>query len=122
MKTLLRGALAVAGAMLLVLASLGTTFLPAVAQTDPFASFTNSPTSQCTHWSAITPTDGVTLTTVPKALWVGGAGNINMIGKDAPAGATGVTWSGIPAGTLLSARPRQVNATLTTATLIVACY
>jgi len=41
---------------------------------------------------------------------------------DAPSGATGVTWSGIAAGTLLQVRPRQVNATLTTATLIIGCY
>ncbi len=111
MKNLLR-----AGAVALAMV-LGA---PAMAQADQYPD--GNASSPCRHWALITPADGVVLTRLPKALWVGGAGNVNMIGVDAPAGATGTTWSGVPAGALLPARPRVVNATGTTATLIVACY
>jgi hypothetical protein len=57
------------------------------------------------------------LTTFSRALWVGGAGNIAVIMRD---GSGPFTISGIPAGTLIPIRVQRVNATGTTATLIVA--
>jgi hypothetical protein len=116
-KSLLRAALAVACATALLTVSATS---PLAARTDKYPD--SSVTSSCTHWSAITPTDGLELAQTPKALWVGTGGTINMIGADAPATATGVTWSGIPSGALMPVRPRQINATGTTASQIVGCY
>jgi hypothetical protein len=64
----------------------------------------------------VTPNDGTDLTYNAKALWVGGAGNINLdtIGGDT------ILISGIPAGTVLPIQARRVRSTNTTATLIVA--
>jgi hypothetical protein len=65
---------------------------------------------------AVTPSDTVDLTNVTRALWVGGAGNINLIFADG----TTQLISGVPAGTLLPFRVSRVKSTTTTATLIVA--
>lgn len=92
------------------------------AQTDPYSSYSDSVSSACRHWAVITPSDTTDLTTVPKALYVGGTGDITMIGIAAPAGASGVKWAAVPASSLLPVRPRRVLATGTTATLIVGCY
>ena len=93
---------------------------PAIAQTDQYPD--SDASSPCRHWAAITPSDGTDLTRVPKALYVGGAGDVTMIGADAPSGATGVAWKGAAAGEILPVRPRRILATGTTATDLVACY
>ena len=92
------------------------------AQSDPFGSYSDSVSGPCRHWTTITPSDSTDLTTVPKAIYVGGGGDITMIGIAAPATATGVKWSAIPAASLLPVRPRRILATGTTATLIVGCF
>jgi hypothetical protein len=66
---------------------------------------------------AVTPSDSTDLVTFSRALWIGGAGNIAVIMRD---GSGPFLISGIPAGTLLPIRVQRVNATNTTATLIVA--
>lgn len=66
----------------------------------------------------VTKSDTVDLPKVSKALWIGGAGNVNVILAD---GAT-VLLSGIPAGTLLPLQASRVLSTDTTATLIVALF
>lgn len=66
--------------------------------------------------AAVTPSDTVAITTPTLALWVGGAGNISGI----TLGGDTVLISGIPAGTLLPIGFSRVNATSTTATLIIA--
>ncbi len=55
---------------------------------------------------------------VTRALWVGGAGDLNvtMISGDA------ALFSGVPAGTILPIQVKQVLATNTTATLILGLY
>jgi hypothetical protein len=65
---------------------------------------------------AITPTDGVDLTSNTRALWIGGAGTltVNMAGDG-----NSVLFSGISAGTLLPIQVSRVSSTGTTATLIV---
>lgn len=69
--------------------------------------------------AAVTPSDSGNLPASPaSAIWVGGAGNLTVIMYN---GAT-VTFTAVPAGTLLLIRVKQVKATLTTATLIVALY
>lgn len=54
----------------------------------------------------------------PRALWVGGAGNVVIVTPD---GVTN-TITGVPAGTLLPIQTRRVNSTNTTATSMVAIY
>jgi hypothetical protein len=69
----------------------------------------------CGRGVVITPNDGADIANVTLAVWVGGAGNLNV---DLADGGT-VLISGIPAGTLLPVRVKRVRATSTTATLIV---
>jgi hypothetical protein len=77
---------------------------------------------QGTHALAVTPNDGADLGSVPKALYVGGGGDITMIGTNAAPGAAGVLWKAVPAGAVLPFRPRRILATGTTATSILAIY
>lgn len=65
---------------------------------------------------AVTPSDTVDLPVVPCALYVGGAGNVVAVKGDN----TTVTFTGVPAGTVLPISCRRVNNTNTTATAIVA--
>lgn len=66
---------------------------------------------------AITPSDTVDLARVTDAVWVGGAGIVVAVW---PSGKTvNVTCV---AGQLLPIRVKRVNATATTATLLVALY
>ena len=70
------------------------------------------------HAVVITPSDSVDLTTVSRALWIGGAGNISVVMY----GGEIVTISGIQAGSLLPLMVKRVNSTNTTATLIVSLW
>lgn len=63
----------------------------------------------------ITPSNTANLARSPRAIWVGGAGDVAVEMID---GTNGVL-SGIPAGTLMPVRVRKVLATGTTATGIV---
>lgn len=74
--------------------------------------------SPATRAAAVTPSDGVDLTSAARALWVGGAGNVSLI----TTGGDTVTISGVAAGTLLPIRAARVRSTSTTATLIVALW
>lgn len=67
---------------------------------------------------AITPNDSTELALTPKAVWVGGAGNlvVRLIDDSAD-----ITISGIAAGTLLPIRPKLVKTT-STATLLIGLY
>lgn len=70
---------------------------------------------------AVAPSDANNLFTANKdqtclALWIGGAGTLKVDMQD---GST-VTFSGVPAGTLLPIQVKKVYATGTSATLIVA--
>lgn len=72
--------------------------------------------------AAVTPSDTADLATkdnqYPRALWVGGPGNVALVTPD---GAVS-TLEGVAAGTLLPIQTRRVNSTNTTATLMVAIY
>lgn len=72
---------------------------------------------------AVVPHASTDQTVYAKALYVGGAGDVTviMVGDYATPG-TPVTFSGVPAGTILPIQVRRVNAIGTTATLIVALY
>lgn len=69
--------------------------------------------------AAVTPSDATALPQITRGLWVGGAGNVSVkMGGD---GDTAI-FAAVPAGSLLPVRARQVLATGTTATLILALY
>lgn len=65
----------------------------------------------------VTPNDSTDLAAIPKALYIGGAGDIVLIAKDSD---SSVTFVGVPAGTQLQVRAKRILATGTTATNIVA--
>jgi hypothetical protein len=73
--------------------------------------------SPATKWFAVTPDDNTDLQAKPRALWIGGAGNVAINN-----GSQTVTLQSVPAGTLLPLRPDRVMATGTTASGIVALY
>ena len=68
---------------------------------------------------SVTPDDVNEMQYVARAIYVGGAGNLSVVLKNDQAP---VTFTGLTAGTLLPIRARQVKATGTTATLIVAMH
>jgi hypothetical protein len=68
-----------------------------------------------TRAEAVTPSDVDELASYSRSLWVGGAGNVNVVMSDG----TTVLISGVAAGTLLPIRVKQVKNTSTTATLMV---
>lgn len=68
---------------------------------------------------AVTPNDSTDLAKVPKALYIGGAGDVECYFAGV---ATAVVFVGVPAGTILPIRPSRVLDANTTATSIVALY
>lgn len=65
---------------------------------------------------AVTPHNTDDLEFLARGLYVGGAGNLVAVREDG----TAVTFTGVPAGTILPIVAKRVNATNTTATAIVA--
>ncbi|MFK7793143.1 MAG: hypothetical protein AB8B88_10795 [Devosiaceae bacterium] len=82
---------------------------------DPFSRHMSGLESPASDGFAITPTDGVDLATVTRAIYVGGAGDVTVMMKS---GAS-VTLVGVPEGAVLPLRVVQVPATGTTATNLV---
>lgn len=87
--------------------------------TDTFSTHSSSLASPARSAVAVTPHDSTNLTTVSRALWVGGAGNISVEMADT---GTAIVFVGVAAGTLLPLRVSRVNSTSTTATSIVSIY
>lgn len=74
---------------------------------------------------AVTASDSTSLllatndaNSAPRAVYVGGAGNVNVQFGNA----VSVLFSNVPAGAVLPIRPHKVMSTSTTATSIVAIY
>ncbi len=67
---------------------------------------------------AVTPHDTNELTKFSRALYVGGAGNVAVITTDGSA----LTFTAVAAGTTLAVQCKQVKATNTTATAILALW
>ena len=67
---------------------------------------------------AVTPSDSTDLDTLTRAIYVGGAGNVVAVRHDG----TTVTFTAVPAGTVLPIAVRRINSTSTTATAIVALH
>lgn len=64
---------------------------------------------------AITPSDTVNFDTVARGVYVGGAGNVVAISP----GGTVLTFTAVPAGTILPVRIKRINSTSTSATAMV---
>ena len=89
---------------------------------DRFGPLGDTVSSPATRATSIVPNDATDLTDMPKGIYVGTGGDIAMIGLNAPAGATGVVWKNVPAGSLIPFRARRVLATGTTAANICLLY
>jgi hypothetical protein len=71
------------------------------------------------NYTAITAHDSTNFTFgLTRAIYVGGAGDIVAVCQDG----TAVTFSSVPAGTVLPIKAKRVNSTSTTATNMVALY
>ena len=68
--------------------------------------------------AAVTPSDSADLTTITRALYVGGAGNVKVDMADG----TTVTFTALAVGIVHPLRVRRVYSTGTTGTLILAIY
>lgn len=68
---------------------------------------------------AVTPADGSNIVAGSKALFIGGAGNVNVYPRGST---TAVLFSGCTAGQILPIQVDRVLSTSTTATSIVALY
>ena len=86
---------------------------------DPFQSHADQVSAPARRAVAVTPHDTNALTDIPKALYVGTAGNITMRGVD---GASDQLWKNVPAGAILPIRASHVRASGTTAADILALY
>jgi len=75
-------------------------------------------TTSSWKYAAITKSDTTDFDVLCRAIYVGGAGNVVAVMYDG----TAVTFTGVPAGTLLPIAARRVNSTSTTATAMVALY
>jgi hypothetical protein len=102
------------------------------ATKDGLSKFLGAPASPSRLGIVVTKSDTLDVTnpsgdnapTYAKSLWIGGAGNLNVVlaGDQSNAGAgTAVLFTGVPVG-LFPVQVRRVMATLTTATLIVGMY
>jgi hypothetical protein len=65
---------------------------------------------------AVTPSDSADLTTLSRAIYIGGAGNLSV---DMADGST-IVFIGLATGQILPVRCKRVRATMTTATNIIA--
>ena len=87
--------------------------------TDPFQSAADAVSAPARRALAVTPHDTNPLTDIPKALYVGTAGNVTMRGVD---GAADQVWRNVPAGAILPFRAAYVRAAGTSAADILALY
>ena len=85
---------------------------------DQFSDFPTTLNAPARDAAAVTPSDATDLTVMPRAIYVGGTGNLAL----RMAGGQTVTLTGVQAGSLLPLRAARVLATGTTATGIVALW
>lgn len=87
-----------------------------MSQINNFSTLSKGLTSPLDASASVTPHDTNALAFVPRAVWVGGAGNIAV---RLPGDAADVTIQNVSAGTLLPIRPTHIRATGTTATNMI---
>lgn len=83
---------------------------------DDFANLADSPISPARRAFAIVPSDAALVDPLPKALYVGGAGNLTLRAVDSSADVT----LAVQAGQIVPLRASHVRAAGTTATGLVA--
>ena len=93
-----------------------------MATPDPFAGRNEGLDAPADNAVAITPHDSNDLVAQPRAVYVGGAGNLSVEMLDGSNAAANVTFTAVPAGTVLPIRPTKIRATDTTASLIVGMW
>jgi hypothetical protein len=64
---------------------------------------------------AITPSDSVNFTNIPRAIYVGSGGDVVMVNTDG----TTCTWVAVPTGSIIPCAAIRVNATSTGASSLV---
>lgn len=87
--------------------------------TDLFASYAVGLDAPYTKAVAVTPNDSTELANVTRAIYIGGAGNVNCQFAD---DSSTVTLTGLLVGVVYRHRLRLIRSTSTTATNIVALY
>lgn len=85
----------------------------------PFQNLSANDTAPTNNYATVTPSDTIELPQPTRGVYVGGAGNIALVGQP---GSTAVTFVGVAAGTILPIRASRVMSTNTTASNIVALY
>ena len=85
---------------------------------DKFSNYHSGLESPAERAFAITGNDSTDLTIFPRAIYVGGAGNVKVI----TLGGDTVTFSGALAGTIIPVRVTRVFSTGTTATNLLGLY
>lgn len=88
------------------------------APVDKWATQNGSVVQPATSGEAITKSDTANFAQVSRGIYVGGTGDVVVVFADDVA----LTFSAVPAGTLLPVRAKRVNSTSTTATLMLALY
>lgn len=78
----------------------------------------NGDASSAYGFFSVTPHDSTNFLSTVVGLYVGGAGNVVAVNQ----AGTAVTFTAVPAGTILPIRAIRVNATNTTATNMVGLY
>jgi hypothetical protein len=86
---------------------------------DSFSNSADAVSAPARRAAAVTPSDSVALTDIPKALYVGRGGTLVARGVD---DAADVSFVNVGAGAILPIRARYVRATGTSAGDIVALY
>lgn len=74
--------------------------------------------SSARNGEAVTKSDAADLAQTSRGIYVGGAGDVAAV----MVGGAVLTFSAVPAGTLLPIRCTRINSTNTTATLMLALY
>lgn len=85
---------------------------------DKFSDYPTSLTAPAREAAAVVPSDSVDLPILPRALYVGQAGDVAVV----MAGGQGAVFQSVPAGTILPLRVRRVALTGTTAAGLLALW
>lgn len=94
-----------------------TALTPLTPAQDPYAQRSVPAQSPARNAAAITKSD--TVDQPYKGIWVGGVGNVTVLMINATDDTQTVTFTAVPAGTLLPIQVRRVMSTGTSATLMV---
>jgi hypothetical protein len=85
---------------------------------DRFSDFPTNLVAPARDGAAVVPNDSLDLAQLPRALFIGGTGNVSVT----LAGGQALIFQNCPAGSVLPVRARRVHMSGTTATAIVALW